>query len=372
MAVSSRNKSSSFRVNLLLLTSAFLAGCSGDTDPELPVERTVAVAEVQPVADTLRRFTGRLRAVDRSDLAFEVGGPISSIAVELGDSIEPGQVLAQIDPTPFRLALEAGQANLNNARAEFTDAQLDFERRNSLDGSGAVSQSSIDQASARLERARAQVAAMEAEVVTAEDTLSDSKLFAPFAGQVVARLAEPAEVVTAGSPVLRVVGAGSQIEAVVLVSGVALRELDIDQSVNLNHPGSGASTTGRIVEIGAEANRAGMFPVTVQFNTGSGAFMPGESIEAAFTRSSDTGAVLIPATAFTTRTDGSTWVFVIDSAEGTRVVARQVEVSDLIDEGAVVLSGLSAGEMIVTRGVDLLEDGQAVTLAGAGTRRYNQ
>lgn len=372
MAVSSRDQSSSFHVILLLLTSVMLTACSGDTEPELPAARTVAVAEVQSVAETRRRFAGRLQAVNRSDLAFEVGGPVARMAVELGDPIAPGQVLAQLDTTPFRLALEARQANLSNARAELTDARQDYERRAALAGSGAVSQASIDQASARLERARSQVAALQAEVVTAEDTLSDARLVAPFAGQVVARMAEPNEVVAAGAPVLRVVGDDSNIEAVVTVTGAVQRELNIDQPVDLEHSISGNSATGQIVEIGAEANRSGMFPVTVQLDTQSGNFKPGESIEAAFSYGNANSAVLIPVTAYTTRADGSTWVYAINRGEQTRVAARQVEISDLTDDGAVVRSGLDAGDLIVIRGADLLEDGQAVVTAGAGTARYNQ
>lgn len=372
MAAFSQTRCHRYHIVPGLLISVLLAACSGQEEPQLPNDRTVSVTEVQSVAAAQRRYPGTLRAVDRSDLAFEVGGPVSSMNVELGDTIAPGQVLAEIDATPFRLALEARRANLNSARAELADAQLDYDRRESLAGSGAVSQSSIDQASARLERARSQVAGLEAEVGSAEDRLGDATLVAPFAGQVAARLAEPHQVVAAGAPVLRVVDEGSAIEAVISVPGSARRELDLDQPVSLEHNSSDTSATGRIVEIGAESNRAGMFPVIVQFDSDSNAFIPGESIEASFIMGSAADAVYVPVTAFATRADGSNWVYVIDNEEGTQVAERRVEIADLADEGAVVSSGLTAGELIVVRGVDLLEDGQSVSTSGAGTARYNQ
>ncbi|MEQ8406958.1 MAG: efflux RND transporter periplasmic adaptor subunit [Gammaproteobacteria bacterium] len=372
MAEFSQTNCHKYHVLLGLLFNASLVACSGQDEPQLPNERTVAVTEVQSVAATQRRYPGTLRAVDRSDLAFEVGGPVSSMNVELGDSIEPGQLLATIDPTPFRLALDASQANLNNARAELTDAEQDFARRESLLGTGAVSQSSIDQASARLERARSQVAARQAEVASAEDQLSDANLLAPFAGRVAARLAEPYQVVAAGAPVLRVIDEGSAIEAVISVSGAVRRELNNGQTVTLEHNSSGTSALGQIVEIGAEANRAGMFPVIVQIDADASAFIPGESIEASFIMGNAADAVNVPITAFVTHTDGNTWVYVIDNENGTRVTQREVEITDLADEGAIVSSGLNAGELIVVRGVDLLEDGQSVSISGAGTARYIQ
>lgn len=372
MAVCSQPNCYRYHIILGPLLSVLLAACSGQEEPQLPTERTVSVAEVQSVAATQRRYPGTLRAIDRTDLAFEVGGPVSSINVELGDTIAADQVLAEIDSTPFRLALVARQADLSNARAELADAQQDIDRRESLAGTGAVSQASIDQARARLERARAQVAALQADVASAQDKLGDATLVAPFAGQVAARLAEPHQVVAAGAPVLRVVGDRNAIEAVISVSGAVQRELDIDQLATLEHNSSRTSATGRIVEIGAEANRAGMFTVIVQVDADTNALRPGESIEASFIVGSAADAVNVPVTAFTTRADSTTWVYVIDSEDGNRVVEREIEIADLADEGAVVSSGLSAGELIVVRGVDLLEDGQSVSISGAGTARYNQ
>ncbi len=331
------------------------------------------VGTANPVAAGGSRFSGELRAAERSDLAFEIAGTIDSLSVDLGDHFQRGDLLGQLDDRQPQLDLTARRANLSDAEATLADAGLDYERRAGLAGTGAVSQSAIDQAKARMDSARAQVDALRAEVGRAEERLADTRLVAPFSGEVVARLAEPSEVVAAGRSVLRIIGDRAAIEAVVTVSGRVRGELAREQRARVRVPSRDVAVVGRIVEIGAEANAAGLFPVTIATPNPDNALRPGESVEARFINDDSEPRLLIPLTAFVPNGDNAGTVFTIDATgANTRVSARRVTLGALRDDGVEVIDGLHAGARIVVKGADLLTDGEPVRTAGDGLARYNQ
>jgi len=361
-----------FRSIFFAAAAALAASCSPPA-AELPGPRTVLVHGVELSAGDSRRFSGQLQAADRSDLAFEEGGSIRSIAIELGDSFDAGDVLAELDDRSLTLELSARQASLADAEATLVDARLDFERRASLQGSGAVSQSEIDRARAALDRAQAQLQARQADVDRSLRRIEEARLIAPFDGEVVARLAEPSEVVASGAPVLRIVGTESNLEAVIAVSGETRRELSAGQSAEISLLAQEAVVTGEITEIGAQANAVGLFPITVALRENPGDARPGESIEASFPVSGEGLRTQIPLTAYLPTDRGRGVVYVVEQgAEESRVRARTVELGAPAERGVQVLSGLEPGERIVAKGVEFLTDGETVLTAGDGLARYNR
>ncbi|WP_375056071.1 efflux RND transporter periplasmic adaptor subunit [Zobellella sp. DQSA1] len=359
---------------LLVAGASFLQhGCSQPPDPKMPVERTVMVTPVDLADGATSRYSGILQAADRSDLAFEISGSVRTIHVDLGDRIERGQSLAELDDKALRLELRAQQANLQHAQADLRGARLDYERRAALAGTGATSPSAVDQAEARFDRARAQVEALKAQVAQAEKRLADTQLIAPFSGEIVARLAEPSEYVGAGQSMLRAIGDRHRLEAVIHIPGRARRDLDKGQRVQLSIPHRGISANGFVTEVGAQANRAGLFPVTVNIESNGHSLRPGESVEALWGHEGQAQSLLIPLTAYVPVGDGLGQVFVVERRDGkARVVARNVKLGALRTHHIEVLSGLEHGELIVRKGVDLLEDGEPVQTAGVGLARYNQ
>lgn len=356
-----------------LAVSLMLAACSDSGGPEVPGPRTVITGTVSEVSASGSRFAGELRASDRSELAFEIGGAIVSIPVDLGDPFARGDVLGRIDDRQPRLDLAARRADLSDAEATLADATLDYERRAGLAGTGAVSQSAIDQARARLDSAQARVEARRAEVSRAEERLADTQLIAPYDGEVVARLAEPSEVVAAGKAVLRVIGDQSAIEAVVNVSGRIRETLAEEQRATVRIRPRDIAVVGQIVEIGAEANAAGLFPITIATPNPNQALRPGESVEVRFIHDASAPRLLIPLAAYVPSESNAGTVFVIDdSGDQTVVASRRVTLGALRDDGIEIIDGLEAGTRVVLKGADLLTDGEAVQTTGEGLARYNQ
>ena len=129
----------------------------------------------------------------------------------------------------------------------------------------------------------------------------------------------------------------------------------------------------------AQANVAGLFPITIALNEALGAASPGESVEAIFLHPGNAQQVQIPHTAYIQTEAGKGVVYTVVSSPSPetapyQVKAVEVVLGELHDSGIQILDGLALGDVIITKGVDLLTADELVyTTGGDGTlQRYNQ
>lgn len=348
-----------------------LAACSKEPAETPSSPPTVMVAEVRQAPPFAVRFSGRLRASDRSDLSFEVGGRIAAMHAELGARVERGALLAELDERPFRLDLESRRADLRSAEAALREARVDLERHRRLLSTGAVSQARFDRARTRAETETARVDALAAAVEQAEERHVDSRIRAPYDGEIAARLAEPGEVAAAGQPVLRLIDRRAGLEAVVHVPGDVAARVGDDEQARIFHPRLPRPLAARVTERGREANAAGLFPLTVRLQAAS-PVGPGESVDVGF-QATERAPLKIPLSSFVPLEAGRARVFVVDQAGERAVLSeRVIELRALRGDGAEVIAGLEPGEGIAARGVEFLADGQVVVPVGTGIARYNR
>src|SRR5438093_1623926 len=147
------------------LTLVLMAGgCSKPAvkDPRLQSPR-VEVFKAQTAGSNSRTFTGIVEARVQSDLGFRVGGKILERSVNMGQRVQKGQVLMRLDSLDLKLALAAQQANVEAARAKYTQTKADEARFAVLVETRAVSRQEYDQARAALDSAKAQLEATEAQ-----------------------------------------------------------------------------------------------------------------------------------------------------------------------------------------------------------------
>jgi len=347
-----------------------LIACGDSEGPTTPQPRVVEIFEVTAVSpDRLDAYPGTLRAVERSTLAFEASGVIQTLTVDLGDRFRSGDVLGTVDDQSARLALENAQAQVREAEAERVDADLDFRRRDTLSGTGAISPSELDAARARLDRAQARQAALEASVASAERRVRDTRLIATFDGEVVDRLAEPSEVVAVGQPVLRVIGAGSGLEAVTSVPEPALAHVSLGDRMAIRSTRSESLIDGELKEVGQDASSAGLYPLTLRLSDSS-SLRSGERVDVLLPSGTAVG-VFIPLTSYRPLADSEhAEVFLIDEAAST-VSIRSVRIGEVTDRGVRVLDGLEPGESIVRRGLSVLRDGETVRVIDPEIARFN-
>lgn len=183
----------------LLLIVILISGCS-DTKPPEPLAPLVELVQVQSfdVEDRIES-TGELLAVERAEIAAEVGGRITEVLCDAGDAVSPDEVLLRIDPEKRELELANVRARLAEASAATKETRREQRRIGQLHERGAASEAQLDSANTDLESAESRRDAAAAQLGEAERALRDSNVKAPFAALVARRMVSRGEFVAPGT-----------------------------------------------------------------------------------------------------------------------------------------------------------------------------
>jgi HlyD family secretion protein len=141
--------------------------------------------------------TGTLSAVKTVQVGSQVSGIIAKLYADFNSRVKKGQMLAELDPTPFQQTIEQRRADLLKAQVDAGNAQTSFVREEKLQKEGLASQAEFDNARAAAESARAQVAQARAALAQAETSLRNSKIVSPIDGIVVNRAYDVGQTVAA-------------------------------------------------------------------------------------------------------------------------------------------------------------------------------
>jgi RND family efflux transporter MFP subunit len=321
----------------------------------LTVERSEAGT---PVA-----LTGRIEAKDEVNLAFRISGRLKENNVRLGDRVEPGQVVARLEPQNEMNTLRSAEAALAAAQAQLTQAQNHFERQDTLLNQGWTTRAIHDQALKAMQTAQAQVDAAQAQLKAAHDLVSFTELEADAPGVVTAVGPRAGAVVQAGQMIAAVARKEGR-DAVFDAPAQVLRSAPADAEIVVHLTSDPTVVAkGRVREVAPQAD-----PITRTFEVRVGLTDPPPEmlLGATVTGQVETPAtpvVDIPASALI-RVDQKPAVWIVDPATLT-VSPRNIEVQRF-DPGTVsVSSGLDTGEIVVTAGVQALHPGQKIRLLGS-------
>ena len=347
-----------------LAVSIFLSACQPEADapaPEVRPVRTVTVAK--HAAGTTLTFTGHIEARDEAALGFRIAGRVKERSVNRGDRVQPGQIIARLEPQNEMNNLRSAQAGLAAAQAKLTQARNHFERQETLLAQGWTTRALFDQTQRERDTAQAQVDSAEAQLKAAHDLVSFTELKADATEVVTATGAEAGEVVQAGQVIVRLARQGGR-DAVFDVPAQALRSAPSDPTIIVNMTDDPAvKATGLVREVAPQAD-----PVTRTFVVKVGLADPPEAMRLGATVSGhlqlNAEAVIeIPASALT-RVDRQPAVWVVDPLSKT-VSLRNVDVARFDPAKVAISQGLDTGEIVVTAGVQALHPGQMVRLLGS-------
>ncbi len=176
--------------------------------PEVRPVRAITI-EKRNAGDSIA-LTGSVQAQTETNLAFRIDGRMLERTVNIGDSIQPGQLVARLDAQNEESSLQAAQAQLVAARARLSEARNNFERFRDLVAENAVSRASFEQAESGMKTAESQVETAQTQVTLGQNRLSYTRLVSDVAGVVTAQGAEPGEVVGAGRMIVQVAREGTR------------------------------------------------------------------------------------------------------------------------------------------------------------------
>jgi membrane fusion protein, multidrug efflux system len=344
---------------------AVLAGCGADEVPrELPRPVLVAQAHSATGAGAVQAYAGDIRAREETTLAFRVGGRVLARRVDVGARVRAGDVLAELDPSDQRLNLDAVDAQLAAAQAELTRARADHRRLAALAEEALVSRSSLDQQTAALRAAEAQVRAIGAQRDIARNQSAYTALRAPRDGVIAGRSVEVGQVVAAGQPAFTLAADGGR-EAAFAIPELRADAIRIGQPVLVevwNRPGE--RLPAKIREMSPAADpQARTFAARAVLDDADARVALGQSVRVYLTESAG-GALELPLAAVQAGDQpGSTAVWVVD-LKTNKVRRTPVRIGPMGAQSVPVLSGIAAQDWVVIAGAHLLDDGQAVRPVG--------
>jgi RND family efflux transporter MFP subunit len=354
----------------LLALAMALAACD-DAAPPPPAEiRPVRFLTVESrTGGDLATLTGVIEAEQLVSLSFRIGGRVIERAVNAGDAVVAGQVVARLDPKDEENGLRAARAAVVAARGQLIEARNNYVRQRELLESGFTTRVRYDQAVQTLQTVQAQMDTAQAQMNIAENRLGFTVLVADASGTVTARGVEPGEVVQPGQMVIQVAREDGR-DAVFDVPPVLKDQAPADPAIDVfltMDPSTRA--VGRVREVSPRAD-----PVTGTFRVRVGLDRPPPTMRLGTTVTGQveiggSAGIHVPASALN-RSQGTPAVWVIDPATET-VALRPVELGAFDAARALVVQGLEPGDLIVTAGVQALRPGQKVRLlgaAGAGAR----
>ncbi len=341
-----------FLCAVLPAVAILLTACGGGRDKNVSSLPTVRIDTVQS-ADahrSLLQFPGRVKAADEVTLSFKVPGVLNRVAVNEGDHVRRGQLLAELDDTDYRVQLQATEA-------EYSQVKADAERVRALWADSATTASAADRARYGLEQ-------VTAKRDNHRNQLGYTRLYAPFDGRVQKRFFTGRETVGAGTPVLTLLGeARPEVEIHLPAASYIRRDEFRTFTCRLDvFPGR----TFRLEPLGIlpRANTNQLYTMRLQLAPAEGAELPEPGMAAwvSIELQPDTArsVVAIPATALL-REKEHTYLYIY--ASRTQTVSRcAVTVSRLLSDGRALVEGeaLCPGMLIVGSGVHSLHEGDKV------------
>ena len=345
----------------VLGAALLLAACSKPAAPEEPV-RAVKVLTVGVNAFTSsQEFAGEVKAQVESRLSFRVGGKIIKRQAELGQRVTAGQVLAQLDPQDYKLAADAARAQVAAVATQRDLAAADYKRYKELKEQNFISGAELERRDTTLKSAQAQLAQAQSQLAVQGNQAKYAVLVADVSGVVTAVEAEAGQVVSAGTPVLRIAADGPR-DVVFSVSEDKVAAVKVGMPVKVRVWSQNTELAGKVREVSASADPATRtYPVKVLLETREPPVL-GATVYVQVQGMGLSGMQVIKLPTSALRQEGkNSAVWVLDPTSMT-VKSQTIQIATADGNEAVIAAGLQPGMLVVTAGVHVLSPGQKVTI----------
>jgi multidrug efflux system membrane fusion protein len=356
--------------SLLVLWLFFRGGKKAPAVTARPVPVAVAQARKGDMAVHLSGL-GTVTAMNNVTVKSRVDGQLIRVDFTEGQLVKEGQLLAEIDPRPFRVQLMQAEGQFAKDQAAFQNAKADLRRFESLVKQGIISSQQVDTQVSAVAQFEAALKADQATIESAKLNLVYSRITAPISGRVGLRLVDVGNIVKAtDANGLVTIAALQPINVVFAVpadniqkvlsqnaktSGLPVEAWDRDLRTRL--------ATGALAAIDNQVDPGtGTVKLKALFPNTDRALFPNQFVNAQLLVDTMRGVVIIP-TAAVQRSPQGAFVYVV-KADST-VELRSVDIQGTDGDDSAVSKGLSGGETVVTDGLEKLRPGSKVALPKA-------
>ncbi|MCL2012739.1 MAG: efflux RND transporter periplasmic adaptor subunit [Cystobacterineae bacterium] len=244
---------------LLAILPLGMAGCSkSSAAPAAVAQAPTGVRAVvpQPKLDAeIMLATGTVYSQKEATLSAQTGGVLTHMAVNVGERVKKGQLLAQIDLKNATIALAQANAAKEAADAAFDGAQMDAERTRKLASTGSVPNATLEKAEIGLRQAAAQVGQAAAALQNAQKVRSDTAIKAPFDGVIISRSKNVGDFISSGTAVFTLVDTEA-LEVRVQVPEAVVDSIPMGGVLRGTLSASGGAFEAKVSSIGATVDMA--------------------------------------------------------------------------------------------------------------------
>jgi len=345
-----------------------LAACGGEEAPQAEQLRPVRYVMVDVGNGTRSRsFSGVSKSSTESRVSFKVAGTVTNVPVQIGQRLEAGDLIAELDRATYDLQAQQAQASLVESQANNRRAAANYDRTKGLYANDNASLNDLESARAEAESAEAMVEAAEKSLEIAQLNASYTRLTADTACSIASLDVEVNENVASGKQIA-VVSCGDDFEVTMDLPESLIANVEIEADVTIRFgalPDEVFEGEVSEVAVASAADSAG-FPVVIRILDASPSLRSGLAADVTFhfDASGAAGAFILPVSAVVNGTNG-TFVFVAEPGDDGRatVVKRAVKLGELTQMGIEVVDGVSIGDRVITAGISVIRDGQHVLLS---------
>lgn len=336
----------------LAVSGLSLFGCGQQAEPQVisPVVRPALTEIVSASRSDSLSFNGVVRAAERADLAFRVGGRLTELLVSEGDRVKKGQVLARLDSRDATTALASAELELNNTEAEYLRAKAIYDK------SKAISKSQLDEITTRYNLALNRHD-------EAQRQLDYTRIEAPFDGIIGRRYVDNFVQMQANTPVFTLHNI-DDLEVVihipdsVMLSNVSGTEAKAEINAIPNHVFDLSLRT-----FATQADPVSQtYPVVLGFKDTQGyRVLPGMTVKVIPAESGEVGQhsiITLPLVSVVPDNQGNQYVWVV-AADNT-VSKRYVEVGALSRDRVEITKNLNTGEQVIVAGASSMKEGMKI------------
>ena len=349
-------------------------GGGGRFNPFAAAMPVVVAPAVTGDIDITLNALGTVTSLATVTIKSQISGYLTNVAYQEGQAVKKGDLLAEIDDRPYKLALQNAEGALARDQAMLQSAELDLKRYQDLAKTNAIPRQQLDQQVALVAQDQANILSDKAQIETQKLNIIYCHIVAPVSGRVGLRLVDPGNYVTPGDATGLVVI--TQFQPISVIFPVAEDNLPqiskrLKEAATLPITAFDRSNTNKLAagDLKTIDNQidttTGTFKLRAQFANDDEALFPNQFVNVRILVDTLKGVIVMP-TAGVQRGAPGTYVYLLNDDQ--TVTVKPVKLGAANGDQVAVESGLSAGDRVVIDGADKLRNGAKVVPRDAGTQ----